>query len=213
MRVPVVVGVKVMAMVQLLPAAIVVQLFVWPKSPVALTLLTTMMPAELLVSVTFCAALVVPTTVLPKLIVEAESVTGVTTREALAVLPVPPLVELTVALPISVPDSVGVTLAERVQLLPAFAVPPVSETIPEPATAVAVPPQLEVNPLGEATTMPVGRLEVKATPVNAIVLGDGLKMVSVKVLTPFKEIALGTKPIPTTGFATTVTLIVPATVL
>ena len=202
-----------MAMVQLLPAAIVVQLFVWPKSPVALTLLTTMMPAELLVSVTFCAALVVPTTVLPKVIVEAESVTGVTTREALAVLPVPPLVELTVALPISVPDSVGVTLAESVQLPLAFTAPPLREMVPEPAAPVAVPPQVEVNPFGEATARPVGRLEVNATPVNAIVLGDGLKTVNDRVLTPLTEIPLGTKLIASTGFATTVTLTVPATVL
>ena len=161
-----------MAMVQVAPAAIVVQLFVWLKSPVALTLLTTITPAELLVSVTFWAALVVPTTWLPNVSVEDESVTGVTTREALAVLPVPPLVELTVALPISVPDSVAVTLAERVQLPLAFTAPPLREMVPEPAAPVAVPPQVEVNPFGEATARPVGRLEVNATPVNAIVLGD-----------------------------------------
>ena len=40
----------------------------------------------------------------------------------------------------------------------------------EPAVAVAVPPQVELNPLGEATTRPDGSESVKATPVNPMKL-------------------------------------------
>ena len=43
-------------------------------------------------------------------------------------------------------------------------VPPVSETLPEPAVAVGVPEQVFVNPFGVATTNPVGKVSLNATP-------------------------------------------------
>ena len=43
-------------------------------------------------------------------------------------------------------------------------------TLPEPATAVIVPPpQVPVRPFGVATTRPAGRVSVNATPVSEIV--------------------------------------------
>jgi len=42
--------------------------------------------------------------------------------------------------------------------------PPISDTLPEPARAVAVPPQVFVKPLGVATASPTGKLSVNATP-------------------------------------------------
>src|SRR5258707_13091697 len=58
-------------------------------------------------------------------------------------------------------------------------------TVPDPATAVAVPPQVLVSPLGVATTNPAGRLSVNATPVSAMVLAAGLVMVKVSEVEPF----------------------------
>src|SRR5438034_5988294 len=90
-----------------------------------------------------------------------------TIRLAEAVLPVPPLVAL--ALPVVlflVPEVVPVMFTATVQLVLTVIVPPVSDTLPDPATAVAVPPQVFDSPLGVATTRPAGRLSVKATPVS-----------------------------------------------
>src|SRR5438445_114827 len=54
-----------------------------------------------------------------------------------------------------------------VQLAEAASVAPERLIVPDPATAVAVPPQVEVKPLGVDTTIPAGSVSVKATPVNA----------------------------------------------
>ena len=61
-----------------------------------------------------------------------------------------------------------VTFTVMVQLLLAAIVPPVSDRAPDPATAVAVPPQVLVKPLGVATTKPVGSVSVNATPVALV---------------------------------------------
>lgn len=63
-------------------------------------------------------------------------------------------------------------------------VPPVRDTLLDPAAAVAVPPQVLAKPLGFATTTFGGRLSVNATPCNATVLLLGLVIVIVSVLTP-----------------------------
>jgi len=78
-----------------------------------------------------------------------------------------------------------VTLTVTAQALLVGTVPPVSETVPDPAVAVAVPPQVFVKPLGVTTTRLPGKLSVKATPASATVLAAGLVMVTVSVLTPF----------------------------
>src|SRR5580693_4797564 len=87
-----------------------------------------------------------------------------------------------------------------------MAAPP-SETLPEPAVAVIVPPpQLPVRPLGVATTRPAGSVSVNATPVRPAVT---LLFWSVKVrdvLPPTGMLAAPKALIMTGGLgATTVT--------
>ena len=55
------------------------------------------------------------------------------------------------------PEVVPVTLTEIVHEGPGASVAPDKLTEPEPATAVAVPLQVELKPLGVATTRPAGR--------------------------------------------------------
>jgi hypothetical protein len=71
-------GVKVTLMVQELPAAtLTLQLLVWPKSPITLMLVTVSAALPVLLRVTGCAALVVPTNWLPKVRLPGEtSATG-----------------------------------------------------------------------------------------------------------------------------------------
>ena len=97
--------------------------------------------------------------------------------------PVPPFVDVTVTLLLFTPAVVPVTLTENVQEAPAAKVAPERVTLPEPATAVIVPPpQLPVRPLlGVDTTRPAGSVSVKATPVNARA-AFGLLIVKLKVV-------------------------------
>src|SRR6266853_1318856 len=88
-----------------------------------------------------------------------------TVRLAEAVLPVPPLVELTAPLVLVYwPDAVPVTFTTRVQLVLTAMLPPVRLMLVEPATAVAVPPQVFERPFGVDTTSPVGKVSVNPTP-------------------------------------------------
>src|SRR5260370_95381 len=142
----------------------------------------------------------------PKALVMVGGVT--TTRFAVAVLPVPPLVEET--LPVlftKFPDAVPVIFTVRVQVLLAATVPPVSEILPEPATAVATPPQVLVSPLGVATTKPAGSVSVNATPVSATALAPGLVMVKVSDVVPFSGIAAAPKALAIEGGATSLMII------
>jgi hypothetical protein len=88
---------------------------------------------------------------------------------AVAVLPVPPLVELTgpVVL-VKTPAVVGLTLTVIRHDALAAIDPPVRVTVPLPAVAVAVPPQLLLSPFGIATGRPAGSASVNATPVSAV---------------------------------------------
>ena len=103
---------------------------------------------------------------------------------ALEVLPVPPFVELTVTLLFLTPAVVPCTLTETVQLAPAASVAALKLTEEDPATAVAVPLQVVLMPLGVATTRPAGRLSVNAMPFNTefTLL---LVMVKVRLVVPF----------------------------
>lgn len=83
------------------------------------------------------------------------------------------------------PVAALVTVALTVQEVLAATVPPVSDTVPDPAVAVAVPPQVLVRPLGVATTRLAGKLSVKERFVRATVFPAGLVMVMVMVLVPF----------------------------
>src|SRR5258708_19998799 len=79
----------------------------------------------------------------------------------------------------------------------------------EPATAVAVPPQVFESALGVATTSPVGRVSVKATPVSATVLAAGLVMVKVREVVPFSGMVAAPNALAIDGGATTMTLAEP----
>jgi hypothetical protein len=128
-----------------------------------------------------------------------------TVRVALAPAPVPPLVDETgpVVL-VYVPTGVAVTLTVTAQELFTGTLPPVSETVPLPAFATGVPPQLLVSPLGVATKRFTGKLSVKATPADAT--GFGLVIVIVSVEIPFGTIVVGLKALAMLGGATTVSV-------
>src|SRR5260370_19921646 len=100
---------------------------------------------------------------------KALMITGGATTVMLAfeVLPVPPSVEVTCTLLFFTPAVVPVTFTATVHEALNASVPPDSLTVPEPATAVAVPPQQLVRPFGVATTRPAGKLSVYAPPVSA----------------------------------------------
>src|SRR6478609_6226059 len=110
-----------------------------------------------------------------------------TVMDALDVLPVPASVEVTWTLLFFTPAVVPCTFTETVQLALAAKVPAERLMLPDPATAVAVPPQVLFSALGVATTNPAGRLSVKAIPVSArLVLG--FWMVNVSEVVPFSGI-------------------------
>lgn len=92
-----------------------------------------------------------------------------------------------------------VTFTVTVQELFTGMLPPARETLPDPAFAVAVPPQELVRPLGVATTRFAGKLSVNATPAAGSGLAAGLVMVMVRVLTPFGWMPAGLKPLAITG--------------
>lgn len=96
-----------------------------------------------------------------------------------------------------------------------------SNTVPEPAIAIAEPPQLPVSPFGVATTKPAGKLSVNATPFKSdsdggLVMGlvVGLVMVMVIVLIVPGAMRAGLKVFAITGGPITVRvlmlLVVPA---
>jgi hypothetical protein len=98
---------------------------------------------------------------------------GVTTLMlAEAVPPVPPSVELMLPVVLFfVPAVVPVIFTANVHELLEAIVPPKRLIVPDPAVAVTVPePHEPVTPLGVATTMPAGRLSVKATPDSVVVV-------------------------------------------
>jgi hypothetical protein len=84
--------------------------------------------------------------------------------------------------------------------------PPVRLTEPDPATAVAVPPQVFVSPFGVATMSPTGNTSVKATPVSATALAARLVIVKVSEVVPFSGIAAAPNPLAIDGGATTLML-------
>lgn len=125
-------------------------------------------------------------------------------RLAEAVLPVPPLVELTAPLvllktPVVAPVTFTVTVQDEAVAID----PPEKLMLPEPAVAVAVPTQVPPKPFGVATTSPVGSVSVNATPASATVLAAGLVRVKVRVETPFTAMAVGLNTFAMEGGATT----------
>jgi hypothetical protein len=123
------------------------------------------------------------------------------------VLPVPPFVEVTLPVVLTNwPEATPVIFAVSVQELVAAMVPPVNETLPDPATAVAVPPQVLVNPFGVATTSPAGSVSVNATPVSATAFAAGLEIVKVSDVVPFNGRLTAPNALAIDGGDTTLTL-------
>ncbi|MBK7660155.1 MAG: hypothetical protein IPJ28_13885 [Betaproteobacteria bacterium] len=134
-----------------------------------------------------------------------------TVSVALAVLPLAPFADVTTPVVLLyVPTLALVTFTVTVQMALTAMLPPVSETLPEPATAVAVPPQVLTRPFGVATTRPDGSASVNATPVSATVFATlpstGLVMVSVRAEMPLTLIVVGANALAMRGGATTVRL-------
>jgi len=92
------------------------------------------------------------------------------------------------------------------QLLLTATVPPVSETLAEPATAVAVPAQVLVSPLGVATTIPTGNVSENATPISATALAAGFVIVKVSKVVALRATAVGLNALAIDGGATTARL-------
>jgi hypothetical protein len=119
------------------------------------------------------------------------------------VLPILPAL-LTCTLLILVPGVVPVTFTVITHDAPAASVAPDKLADVAPAMAVAVPPQLLVKPLGEATTMPSGRRSVKATPDSGTV-AFALASVNVNDVPWLNSIAAAPNTLVIVGGATTVT--------
>ncbi len=127
-----------------------------------------------------------------------------TVKFAVAVLPVPPLVEVT--LPVVLvycPEAAPVTVTLNWHWLFTAMVAPVS-AMPVGAVVVSVPPQTVAEAL--ATVRPVGNVSVKATPVSATMLAAGFVMVKVSDVVAFSAIVDGLKTLAIDGGATTLTL-------
>jgi hypothetical protein len=136
------------------------------------------------------------------------TVAGVTTAKfADAVFPVPPLVEVTAPLVfVRLPEVVPVTLIANVHALFTAILTPEIETLPDPATAVAVPPQVLATPFGVATTIPVGSESVNATPVSPAVFADGFVIVNVNEVLLFVPMLATPNAFAIEGGPITVTL-------
>jgi hypothetical protein len=148
-RLPAAVGVKVTEIEQPAPAAILApQVFVSVKSPDAAIDVMDKAAVPELITVTACAALLVPSACEAKVRLVAESVTaGAVTPE---VVPVPlkaavwgePLaLSVTVRVPVRAPAAVGVKVTEIVQLAPAATLVPqllVSAKSPDAAIELSV---------------------------------------------------------------------------
>jgi hypothetical protein len=127
-----------------------------------------------------------------------------TVRVAEAVLPVPPLADVT--LPVTLfftPAVAPVTVTLKVQVPPGAIDAPLSEIVRVAATVVTVP--LQAEKLASTMLSPVGRTSVKATPVRVLV-ELVLVMVNVRVDVPPTAIEVGLKALLIEGAPTTVML-------
>lgn len=140
----------------------------------------------------------------PKSILLGVTVKPATVRVAVAVFPVPPLVEVTLpVMLVKFPGCGAVTGTLKVQLLLTAIVAPESEIV-LPPLVVSVPPHTAVVPL--VTLRPAGRTSVNATPDSATVLTAGLAMAKPKLEVAFTAITLGLNALAIAGGATTIML-------
>ena len=133
-------------------------------------------------------------------------VASTTARLPDAVLLLPPLVVETVTVFVLSPAVVAVTSTLIVQVVLTATEPPLKLTLPAPAVAVNVPPQVFDGFGVAATCIPLGKLSVNATPDKATVFDAGFWIVIVIVLVPPTAIGLGENDFVTTGGVTTVTV-------
>jgi len=150
--------------------------------------------------------------VAPKALVNVGAV--YTFKVSLAVLPVPPFVELTLPLVLTfAPALVAVTSTSTVQVPLAAIVPPLKLKLVSSADGDQVgEPQSVAEASGvPATFTPLGKLSVKATPVNEFPL-LGLVIVKVSVEVPFTAIGSVPKLLLILGGSNTVKVSLAATV-
>src|SRR5438270_4066498 len=129
-----------------------------------------------------------------------------TVKLAEAVLPVPPLVEVT--LPVVLvycPEAAPVTVTLNWHWLFTAIVAPVRE-MPVGEVVVSVPPQTVAEAF--ATVRPVGSVSVKATPVRGSTFAAGLVIVNVKEVVAFSAMDEGAKTLAIDGGASTLRLAV-----
>ena len=127
-----------------------------------------------------------------------------TVKLAVAVLPVPPLVEVTFPVVlVNCPAAAPVTVTENWQVPPAAIVAPVSE-MPVGFVVVSVPPQTVAVAL--ATVSPVGSVSVNATPVSAAMFAAGFVIVKVRDVVAFRAILLGLNTLAIEGGNSTCTV-------
>jgi len=127
-----------------------------------------------------------------------------TVRFAEAVLPVPPLVEVTFPVVlVNWPAAAPVTVTLNWHWLFTAMVAPVN-AISVGEVVVNVPPQTVAEAL--ATVKPVGSVSVKATPVSGSTFAAGLVIVKVSEVVAFSAILLGLNTLAIDGGASTFTL-------
>jgi hypothetical protein len=132
-----------------------------------------------------------------------------TVTVAVAVLPVPPLMEETVTALVSTPAATPVTFTEKIQFIPEASAAPVRFTVELPATAVMGPPPHEpVSPFGVATTNPAGKLSVKEMPISVSGFPAGFETAKVKLVVPPSGIEVAPKALEIDGGPSTATLAV-----
>src|SRR5436305_3807137 len=130
-----------------------------------------------------------------------------TVTVAVAGVLAPASVELTVTLLFLSPAVVPCTFRDTVHEALAATVPPLRLAEPEPAVAVAVPPQVLVKPFGVATTKPAGRLSVNDNPVSDTLV-FGLLMLMVSEVVPFCGILVAAKVLVTVAGVATLSVAV-----
>jgi hypothetical protein len=130
-----------------------------------------------------------------------------TVTVAVAAVLVPPSVELTVTLLSLSPAVVPCTFTETAHDALEATVPPDRLTVPEPAVAVAVPPQVLLRFGVEATISPAGRLSVNDNPVSDTLL-LGLVMLMVNNVVPFNGILVGANVLVTVAGEATINMAV-----
>jgi hypothetical protein len=129
-----------------------------------------------------------------------------TVKFAVAVLPVPPFVEVTAPVVfVYWPEAAPVTVTLNWHCPFAAMVAPVS-AIPVGAVVVSVPPQTVAVAL--ATVKPVGSTSVNATPVSDTVFAAGFVMVKVNEVVAFSAMLVGLKTFAIDGGATTLSVAV-----